>query len=333
MYIRVISTQDMNSISTCILQLCSAEDITPKSLETENYIACLIGDGHSGKGCTTIIDTNAELILSTMVKGKSVEIGMDMCQDLCQNEESGAMIALTLYNKNTRLLEIISAGDISVNAYKDGQIIHQQPIHDCQTIGNDETGMKLLHENGILRCNSSLQMIPNKDGISMCLRKRLSYFNWAGTQKIIATCSFVGHRGMSRLPAFTRSLTLPKQCHIVMTSDGVSDMIHPEDRMLSYSGTTASEITEAARKRWIEPHFNELPSQYKCYNVKGYFRPNVKDSSFTIGKKTIKLQTENTDGSVFVQFFDGSSRIVQKTEIVEHNYGADDISCLVMKCQ
>tara|TARA_B110000208_G_scaffold157933_1_gene191861 strand:+ start:106 stop:636 length:531 start_codon:yes stop_codon:yes gene_type:complete len=176
-------------------------------------------------------------------------------------------------------------------------------------------------------------MIPSKDGISMCLRKRLGYFNWAGTQKIIATCSFVGHRGMSRLPAFTRSLTLPKQCHIVMTSDGVSDMIHPEDAMLCSSGTTASEITEAARKRWIEPHFNELPSQYKCYNVKGYFRPNVKDSSFTIGKKTIKLQTENTDGSVFVQFFDGSSRIVQKTEIVEHNYGADDISCLVMKCQ
>jgi len=327
---KLIQKKTHISISKSILQICSGEDLYPQHVENEEYIACLVGDGHSGKGCKSILDYNAESILSAVLKEKNVDIGMKMCQDLCKNEDSGAMIAITMFNKNTRHLQIISVGDILVSVYKNGQIIHKQKKHDCQTIYESKQLLKELQKNKIKIDSPRLSMIPCIDD-TMRLENRHSYFVWDNYQKIGAS-SFVGHRDMKRLSPFKSSLTLPTgQLHMVMASDGVADMIHPENELLCSFKTDASVISEGARKRWIDPHFNELPLEYDCYNVDGFFRPNQKTSSFFCRKKRVKSQTVCSDETVLVNFYDGSSLIVEKKEIIEHNSGADDICCLVLK--
>jgi len=327
---KMIQNKTHISISKSILQINSIEDLYPQNIENDDYIACLVGDGHSGKGCKTILDFNAESILSAVLEKKNVDIGMEMCQDLCKNEDSGAMVALILFNKNTRHLEIISVGDILVSVYKNGQIIHKQKKHDCQTISESKQLLEELQTNKIKIDSPRLTMIPCIDD-TMRLENRHSYFVWDGSKKIGA-CSFVGHRDMKRLSPFKSSLTLPTgQLHIVMASDGVSDMIHPKNELLCSFKTNASIISEGARKRWIDPHFNELPLEYDCYNVDGFFRPNQKKSSFFCRNKRVKSQTVCSDETVLVNFYDGSSLIVEKKEIIEHNSGADDISCLIMK--
>lgn len=323
------------SVSKCLLQLCSGEDFQPRHRVAHEYTACIVGDGHSGNGCTSIIDQNAEAILSAVIQSKDLGIGMNMCQELCKNEKNcGAMVALTLYNKNTRLLEIISVGDILVTVYKDGQLIHKQPIHDCQTIVHSIKRMDELTNCKIAIDSPVLTMVPERCGKTIHLETKPNYFVWENSYKKLAACSFIGHQNSSRLLPFQQSLTVPHgSWHMLMASDGISDMIHPENEILSSFTTMASDIVEAARKRWIQPHFNELPLKYDHYNVDGYFRPNQKASSFSVGDKPIKLHTKNIDGSVFVLFNDGSSNLVDSAEIIERNSGADDLSCLVMKVE
>ena len=320
------------TVDSSLLQLNSGEDITPTSLETDEYVVCLVGDGHSGDGCTLIINNNAEQILTSVLQTKELEVGFQMCQDLCSKEFSGAMIAITLYNKLTRELEIISAGDISVSAYQNDQMIWSQPIHDCETINQSEELINQLHSFGITQADKCLQMLPQKDGQTMCLEQKESYFLW-GANCRIAACSFLGHRNKPRLPPFKRSLSIPEgSWHLTMTSDGVADMIHPENKLLTNFETTAESIVQAAKTRWIEPHFDPLPEEeHSCYNKDGYFRPNEQPSTFYLNNDIIQVQTFNSDGTVYVQLGSGSGGIVNKVDICEKNGGADDISCLIMK--
>ena len=167
----------------------------------------------------------------------------------------------------------------------------------------------------------------------MCLEHTMNYFFWEKSYHRLAACSFLGHRDIARLPPFKRSLIIPEgSWHLTMTSDGVADMIHPENKLLTNSETTADEIVQAAKTRWIVPHFDPLPEEHSCYNKDGYFRPNEQPSTFYFNDDIIKIQMLNTDGTVYVQFGNASSLIVDQDDICEKNEGADDISCLVMKC-
>ena len=65
------------SVSKCLLQLCSGEDFQPRHRVAHEYTACIVGDGHSGNGCTSIIDQNAEANLSAVIQSKDLGIGMN----------------------------------------------------------------------------------------------------------------------------------------------------------------------------------------------------------------------------------------------------------------
>ena len=43
-----------------------------------------------------------------------------------------------------------------------------------------------------------------------------------------------------------------------MASDGVSDMVHPADRLLSTIDVTATAIAEDAKLRWTVPYFKPI---------------------------------------------------------------------------
>jgi hypothetical protein len=348
------------SITTDICQLCKKEDVVPAFQKTDTHVAMLVGDGHSGSTAAETLSQNSGQILKTVLKS-GVDAGMQMCIELCQSTHSGAMVVISLYSIFERKLEIISMGDASCTVYQEGQMIHEQPHHSRQTVdadkgtcestsGNQITWKEKAVELGIImRPEKFGCMDPQPDGRTMLVDKRPEYFNWSSGAQF-AGCSFVGHTDIVRVPPC--KIVIPRIAdgpfHLVMTSDGVSDVVHPEDSLLKDHAVNASDIVNEAKKRWTTPFFN--PTEQEDYlsnndldleTSKLYFVVNP----FKTMKSTsarwkaggafypCKSYTKKDDGTYDVKFNDGDTRKsipAEQMKFVEYNKGADDISVLVM---
>lgn len=211
------------SITTDLSQLCKGEDAVPCFLKSERAIACIVADGHGGKGCTTAIDNNAEDILRAVLDN-GVEAGMRTCANLCSQQHSGAMVIITCYNIQDRKLQIISMGDASCTVYQHQQLLHAQPHHCCDTVAQkwpNEAAAMNIH---ILPPRPT--MVPMPDGHTMVVELHSTYFKWPSGH-MIQGASFVGHQGMSRLKACLTEIVVPEgPFHMVLTSDGVLSLIH-----------------------------------------------------------------------------------------------------------
>ena len=325
------------SITTDLCQLCKGEDAVPCFLKNERAIACIVADGHSGKGCTKAIDDNVEAILNTVLT-HGVQAGMATCANLCSQQYSGAMVIITCFDIQDRTLQIISMGDASGTVYQHGQILHAQPHHCCDTVAKmwpQETaaiGLRLQPPRPT--------MVPMPDGKTIVVEYRPAYFKWP-TGHLIQSASFVGHQGLSRLnPCLTKIVVPEGPFHMVLASDGVSDMVHPEDRLLTNAQCTAEAVVAAAKQRWTEPYFNaNEQEQFKHFNSEeGFFVFNsvatvVAQHALCNGRHVrIKEQHTNPDGTVRATFINGVENDLDPTSIqeIERNVGADDISALVM---
>lgn len=325
------------SITTDLVQLCKGEDAVPCFLKNDRAIACIVSDGHSGKGCVKAIDSNAESILN-IVLAKGVEAGLTACANLCSQQYSGAMVIITRFDIPDRTLQIISMGDASCTVYQHQQLLHTQPHHDCETVA--QMWPEEAAAIGVRLQPPRPTMFPMPDGKTMVVQSRRAYFKWRSGH-LIQSASFVGHQGLSRLkPCLTQIVVPEGPFHMVMATDGVFDVVHPEDRLLTSAQCTAEAVVAAAKQRWTEPYFNAIEQeQFKHFNSEeGFFVFNsvatvVAQHALCNGRNVrIKEQQTNPDGSVRVTFINGVENNIDPTLIqeIERNVGADDISALVM---
>ena len=346
------------SVSTDICQLCKGEDVVPAFLKTDTHVAMLVGDGHGGKEAAQTLNQYSDKILKTVLES-GVEDGMRMCVELCQFTEAGAMVVISLYSMAGRILEVVSMGDASCTVYQGGNLIHEQPHHSRQYVdagggtcksasGQEITWKEKAAELGIqMRLREYPCMAPQPDGRTMLVDVRPEYFNWTVNQ--IAGCSFVGHSTIARLPACKKILEIPPgPFHLVMASDGVSDVMHPEDAVLKTHAVKADNIVAAVKQRWTTPFFN--PSEQEAYEGNNEIDPETGKKYFDVNPRPTMKNTrarwktgaafyscssyeQNDDGTYDVVFNDGDTRASVPTDeikIVEYNSGADDISVLVM---
>ena len=349
------------SVTTDICQLCKGEDVVPAFQKTETHVAMLVGDGHSGSTAAETLSQYSGRLLKTVLES-GVDAGMQMCIELCQFTSTGAMVMISLYSILERKLEVISMGDASCTVYQGGKMIHEQPHHSRQYVdagngtcesasGKQITWKEKAVKLGILMDDKIRSCLnPQPDGHTMLIDFRPEYFNWiSGTQ--IAGCSFVGHTDIARLPACKKVIErIPDgPFHLVMTSDGVSDVVHPEDAILKDDAVEAADIVSEAKKRWTKPFFK--PTEQEEFIGKNdvdhgrlYFDINPCDTmkSTTARWKAgaafypCKSYTKLKDGTFNVTFNDGDTRSSvpeEEMKFVEYNKGADDISVLVMSVE
>ena len=330
-----LAIEDEESVSTALCQFSSKQDVRPDYLESDTHIALMAGDGHDGDETANCLSHHSRKILKEMLEN-GIDAAMSLSQDLCKNFEDGAMLVLCLYEFGTRNVQILSVGDASCNIYQNGQLVHKQPHQDGEwfynihgessatgfDLDNEECGLIRLQRDasGVVKRNGTLK--PQSDGKTMEYPKQPTYVNFfingVKLQGMYASGAFVGHKNYPRLlPLRTEFIVAPGPFHIVMSSDGVSDVMHPEDPIMSRHDVTALEIVEECKRRWTS-EWSLNGRQTKLLNT-----PTIIKSQGRVVKKAER----NARGNYRVTFQDGEQRTV--SEIDETNKGADDMSVLV----
>jgi serine/threonine protein phosphatase PrpC len=296
-------TKEPFHLNTAINQLCSREDVQPQYKDTDTHIAMFVGDGHGGKyGKYTknIIDAQAGLILDEILTSTPARAVNALRQRLLVRAQSdynfgiadrwtikrsGAMFCAALYNKETRQLSVCSLGDCTCNIYKDGNMSFRQPFQDgnlyeqsadvrteCGALG---VGPKLIRtRNGIQEKSPTMTPRVPDDAGNTYLDFPLEYAYFEPSS--IACFGFLGHYDVAhngevvevpRVNPICTEHTLEEGPHrIFMSSDGISDVINPEDPVLMTA--SASEIANEAERRWTTQFF------YASDETKGTFKAN-----------------------------------------------------------
>lgn len=247
-------------ISIGIDQICKGEDIIPRHKILYNNDIFIIGDGHGGKGCKEIIDKNVDILMNlAYVLGTSE--AMKRAIELCKFEESGAMLIIAKYNRETSELTSSSVGDAFFGVYSNNKCIFKQPVHKCEDIEKlEKKKIKRVEQGkGIARpsaCGKVLSVDYNESKI---------YYQFANNVQIATTAS-LGHNGFDCMSPITKSLKIDKkEFHFVFSSDGISDVINSEDKLF-LEHNSAEKIISEARKRWLtdcwELHFKNYRGRF-----------------------------------------------------------------------
>lgn len=314
----------------------------------------LAGDGHGGDKTSSCLSRNSQLILRRTLD-EGVDAGMAYCQDLCKEFADGAMLVICVYEFATRKLEIISVGDASCCVYQNNTLMHTQPHQDAEQfaqkypegtcagvdLDGQQFGTVALKRNlqGAVELRGKLS--PQPDGRTMLYPTKPTYmvffidglsgFGGDDTRALFspdvrlpnayASGAFVGHKGYPRLPARKTQFVIPAgPFHIVMTSDGVSDVMHPEDALLRRRGLSALDILNECKTRWTAPMWT--------LNGQAGMKISRLPTTTKITSSGRVIKSYKKSGYKYqVKFHDGDQRTV--THIEESNKGADDISVLV----
>jgi hypothetical protein len=324
------------SVTKAICQFSSKQDVEPAYLNSKTHMALLAGDGHGGDLTTKALSSNAHVILEHVLKD-GLEAGMRFSQELCKEFGDGAMLVLALYEFSNRTLKILSVGDASCCVYQHEKLIHHQPHQDAEAfalehpdgtpgvdLDGNEFGRVELQKDSSGSIKKYGKLKPRVDGIVMDYPLSPAYFTFKVGQTDLpdnfASGAFVGHKDYPRLPARSTECVIPEgPFHVVMTSDGVSDVMHHEDHFLVRSDANAFEILDECKKRWLK--------EWQL-NGEGRYLTNLK-TIIRAGGRLVKTVERLPNGYYRVVFNDGETRTV--ATIDETNKGADDISVLVFR--
>jgi len=325
-------------ISKAICQFSSKQDVEPAFLESDTHVALLVGDGHSGDLTAKTLSSNAHIILEHVLR-EGLEAGMRFSQELCKNFLDGAMLVLALYEISSRTLKILSVGDASCCVYQHEKLIHHQPHQDAPAflarhpsgiitgidLDGNEFGTIELQKNFSGQIVRHGTLTPHVDGIIMEYPSKPIYFKFKVDNLYLpqnfASGAFVGHCSYPRMPACsTECIIPPGPFHIVMTSDGVSDVMNHKDNFLLRPDVNASEILNECKQRWLKEWQFNGESRYLTT-----FKTIIRS-----GGRLVRTFSQLPNNSYRVTFNDGEVRTV--SSIDETNKGADDISVLVFTC-
>ena len=334
--------ESLTSITACVKQLCTGEDIVPRYLETAENVGAYFGDGHTGSGCADIIEAHWLEILTAIVEN-GAGAGMALADRLCANQASGAMFTTILFERERRRMTIVSRGDCSTTVYQGGEVVHEQRHHSYSSVENDTELSTAAATMGIVRNTDQLgpKFLPSSDGKTMDIENASTYFEWTGHPNRIQAASFLGHRGLARLPPFVTTLELGSAAfHLVGSSDGVADVINCRDATLATPGVSADEIVQEATKRWTTPFFAATTqSEFEDNNEGDHFiiNPRATETSWSCEHdgelRAVKLLGTHVDGTSDVRL--ARRHILRNVEPARlhkklRNQGADDMSALVM---
>jgi hypothetical protein len=252
--------KDVVDISIGIDQISKGEDIIPRHKVLHNNDIFIVGDGHGGKGCKEIIDRNVDLLMNLAFLIGTKE-AMKRAIELCKLEESGAMLIIAKYNRETCELTSSSIGDAFFGVYSNNKCIFKQPVHKCDDI--EKLGTKMIKR--VERGKGVIRPSPCGKILSVDFNESKIYYQFANNLQIATTAS-LGHNGFDCMSPITEHLKIDKKdFHFVFSSDGVTDVINPEDKLFLEHNSAEKIVTEA-RKRWLG---NYWEMHYK--NFRGMF--------------------------------------------------------------
>lgn len=331
-------------VTKALLQFSSKQDVEPASLRSDTHIALLAGDGHDGDVTAKYLSKNARDILKETLKN-GVESGMAMSQFLCRDFVDGAMLVIAHYEFATRIIRIISVGDASCSIYQNNELVHRQPHQDAETFMEEHVDGCCAGETfegkaygtvEIQRINpfdnsgdikTAGKLTPQPDGKTMMYPKKPSYlrFRVQGNllRDVLASGGFVGHKDVPRLPPVITEFTIPDgPFHVVMTSDGVSDVMHPEDALPRRDDVIADEILEECKKRWTGGWSFNGNTDVTISRV---------PTTITVNNRRVSKYERKPDGGYKVVYEDDEGNITwhEVPSIEETNKGSDDISVIV----
>ena len=341
---RAESSEEVDTVrvTKALLQFSSKQDVEPASLRSDTHIALLVGDGHGGDDTSKCLSKNAPRILNETLNA-GVKAGMAMSQFFTD----GAMLVIALYEFATRNIRIISVGDASCSIYQDGELVHRQSHQDAESFMKEHVGglcpgetfqgepygtVEIQRRNsGAIRTGGKLT--PQPDGITMQLPNKPAYMRFRIEDRllpvILASGAFVGHKDVPRLPPLVTEFPIPEgPFHVVMTSDGVSDVMHPEDALPRREDVTADQILEECKKRWT-----------RGWSLNG--RTGVQISRVptivTANERRVSKYEKQPGGGYKVVYEDeqgeGAVTWHEVPSIDETNKGSDDISVLVFSSE
>lgn len=245
-------------------QLGNAEDVYPGFLCEDQRYAMVVCDGHNGNECASFVSASMTEILKMTLHSGARET-MQWCLERCETFRSGAVICIALYDHLNRVLNVVSVGDINCVAYQGNQIIFQQPHHTWADIHNDvvlhDEFLALEQKGEITKCNGTgHNFIPSADGTTMCIGPIPVRFKPNGDKGTPSIASFLGHASVPRMNPIFRNFTIPPgEFRIVMSSDGLSDVVSPKDDVMSTC--SAHELVHEATRRWTTPVWTQSWTQ------------------------------------------------------------------------
>ena len=264
-------------------QLNSGEDMVPQYHQERERTVFIVADGHSGRECVDALHSNKSEIFHRALRS-GTKSAMQICAELCKTFRSGAMVVIGIYNQSTRRLEICSKGDASCNVYLENEndntctLFHEQQHHSPIELNNVQKQIEM--KSKAIRCENVINPrshkyriappVPDQDGKTLHWNpNKLANSFFFPNGSCIAASSFVGHEGVAVMDANYTEIDIPldTKFHIVATSDGVSDVMHPRDPefLRSSSGIqegmpvlSAQRVIEKAKEKW----FNECILNY-----------------------------------------------------------------------
>ena len=258
------------------------EDIEPfcKKMLINNKIIVFgyCGDGHAGNRVTHIIDH-----LTMEEKMKIIDIGpkkwVDKLKTKCKDSMSGAMITAWRCQYDLDLdkdwvVEVASRGDTPLVVYKDNKKIFRKKDdlpYEYPDMKDPKIKFVPYSDNAVLwNMTKDKDIIQQFDEKSKKI-KRPIYCQCQKTNRIIASFSVLGDSdSFSHIKTTYVKWKVESGSRIVCGSDGVFDVIHDEDDILT-NKTKASEIVTEAYSRWTEQQFNvkkSLNPSKTCFKSK-----------------------------------------------------------------
>jgi hypothetical protein len=245
-----------------LANICSAEDLKVILAHSEDgHYGMLALDGHkgntenvhdptSGKGCRDIIHKHRDMLKQLLLE-QGAAASIDKCQELCLNENSGAMAIACDYFKGK--LRVASLGDcfLWVFVKKDSkfELFYEHETHDEK---HYERYIDQAQNLGIYPQYRLAQPYPLPNGNwEVSSRKKPCYYEYPNGE-FFAACSGLGHRGIPCIGKIVQTITIPpnKDFYVVIGSDGVSDVIHPQASFWQQCPDHAKNIFKEAYRRW-----------------------------------------------------------------------------------
>lgn len=267
-------------------QMSKGEDIKPRHKNLSDNDIYVVGDGHGGKGCKEIIDSNVDILIDIAFKCGTSE-AMKRAIELCKLENSGAMLIIAKYNRKTSELTCSSIGDAFFGVYSNKKCIFKQPVHktnDCA----------LLEEKKIKRVKLG-KGVPRPSSCGKILRvdyeESKVYYQFTNKNEVVnmATTASLGHNNFECMSPINKSLKIERDSfHFVFSSDGITDVINYKDNLL-LECNSAERLINESKKRWLESYWE---MHYK--NYRGKYNGVIE------GKQYVARQTDADDCTVIV---------------------------------
>ena len=204
----------------------------------------IVADGH---GNNTVIDKLRSLnYLEIMLNGKPVDIIYEEINKITNTFNSGATISLVMISSTT--ISMYWRGDSTIKVWADNVQVFESENHDDSNAGEVER----MNNMGIRKIESWAPKVLSGDTLTMV---RKNYFvvgrdNNTGALDKLNMTNCVGHNNcaLGNTDEHHIEMIVGVDYKVVAASDGLWDIVAPDDSINEYSSSTS--LSDFAIMRW-----------------------------------------------------------------------------------